>query len=69
MYVTMLGTGAAFADPDRAQSGILVTLDNGVRYMFDCGAGKIRPTCLGADFRAGRGFARNTRSTVRHARA
>ena len=35
MYVTMLGTGAAFADPDRAQSGILVTLDNGVRYMFD----------------------------------
>ena len=42
MYVTMLGTGAAFADPDRAQSGILVTLDNGARYMFDCGAGTVR---------------------------
>jgi ribonuclease Z len=42
MYVTMLGTGAAFADPDRAQSGILVTLDNGTRYMFDCGAGTVR---------------------------
>ncbi len=42
MYVTMLGTGAAFADPDRAQSGILVTLDNGGRYLFDCGAGTVR---------------------------
>jgi len=42
MYITMLGTGAAFADPDRAQSGILVTLDNGARYMFDCGAGTVR---------------------------
>ncbi|MDA0239779.1 MAG: MBL fold metallo-hydrolase [Proteobacteria bacterium] len=39
MRVTMLGTGAAFVDPDRAQSGILVTLDNGTHYMFDCGAG------------------------------
>ena len=35
----MLGTGAAFPDPDRAQSGILVTLDNGATYLFDCGAG------------------------------
>ena len=24
MRITMLGTGAAFVDPDRAQSGILV---------------------------------------------
>lgn len=39
MRITMLGTGAAFVDPDRAQSGILVTLDNGAQYMFDCGAG------------------------------
>jgi ribonuclease Z len=35
----MLGTGAAFPDPDRAQSGILVKLENGAQYMFDCGAG------------------------------
>ena len=42
MYVTMLGTGAPFPDPDRAQSGILVTLENGARYMFDCGAGTVR---------------------------
>lgn len=42
MRVTMLGTGAAFADPDRAQSGILVTLDSGTNYLFDCGAGITR---------------------------
>jgi ribonuclease Z len=41
MKIDMLGTGAAFVDPDRAQSGILVTLDNGTKYMFDCGAGTI----------------------------
>jgi ribonuclease Z len=40
--VTMLGTGAAFADPDRAQSGILITLENGRNYLFDCGAGITR---------------------------
>ncbi len=39
MRIDMLGTGAALVDPDRAQSGILVTLDNGAKYMFDCGAG------------------------------
>lgn len=38
----MLGTSAAFPDPDRAQSGILVTLDNGRHYLFDCGAGIVR---------------------------
>lgn len=38
----MLGTGAAFVDPDRAQSGVLVTLDNGRHYLFDCGAGVVR---------------------------
>lgn len=42
MRITMLGTGAAFVDPDRAQSGILVTLDNGRHYLFDCGAGVTR---------------------------
>ena len=42
MYVTMLGTGAPLPDPDRAQSGILVTLENGARYMFDCGNGTVR---------------------------
>ena len=39
MRITMLGTGAAFPDPDRAQSGILLTLENGRHYLFDCGAG------------------------------
>jgi len=38
----MLGTGAAFVDPDRAQSGVLFTLDNGRHYLFDCGAGVVR---------------------------
>ena len=38
----MLGTGAALADPDRAQSSILVTLDNGRNYLFDCGEGATR---------------------------
>ena len=42
MRITMLGTGAAFVDPDRAQSGILVTLDNGRHYLSDCGAGITR---------------------------
>lgn len=42
MKVTLLGTGAAFADPDRAQSGILITLDSGRHYLFDCGAGITR---------------------------
>lgn len=42
MRITMLGTGAAFVDPDRAQSGILVTLANGRHYLFDCGAGITR---------------------------
>lgn len=42
MRITMLGTGAAFVDPDRAQSGVLVTLGNGRHYLFDCGAGITR---------------------------
>lgn len=40
--ITMLGTGAALPDPDRAQSSILVTLDNGKNYLFDCGEGSTR---------------------------
>jgi len=39
MKITMLGTGAALLDPDRAQSGILISLANGTHYLFDCGAG------------------------------
>src|SRR5690606_17647664 len=42
MKITMLGTGAALPDPDRAQSSILVTLDNGKNYLFDCGEGSTR---------------------------
>lgn len=42
MRILMLGTGAALADPDRAQSSILVTLDNGRNYLFDCGEGATR---------------------------
>lgn len=42
MKITFLGTGAALADPDRCQSSILVTLDNGRHYLFDCGEGATR---------------------------
>lgn len=42
MRIVLLGTGAALADPDRAQSSILVTLDNGRNYLFDCGEGATR---------------------------
>jgi ribonuclease Z len=42
LKITMLGTGAAFVDPDRAQSGVLVTLENGAHYLLDCGAGIVR---------------------------
>ncbi|TEA74011.1 MBL fold metallo-hydrolase [Allopusillimonas soli] len=42
MRITMLGTGAALPDPDRAQSSILVTLDNGRNFLFDCGEGSTR---------------------------
>jgi len=42
MKITMLGTGAALPDPDRNQSSILVTLENGKNYLFDCGEGATR---------------------------
>lgn len=42
MKITFLGTGAALADPDRCQSSILLTLDNGRHYLFDCGEGATR---------------------------
>jgi ribonuclease Z len=42
MRILMLGTGAALADPDRAQSSILVTLENGRNFLFDCGEGATR---------------------------
>ena len=36
--VTMLGTGAALADPDRGHSSILVTV-RGQHYLLDVGHG------------------------------
>lgn len=42
MKITFLGTGAALPDPDRAQSAILLTLDQGRHYLFDCGHGATR---------------------------
>lgn len=42
LKITMLGTGAALPDPDRAQSSILITLNNGKNYLFDCGEGSTR---------------------------
>jgi ribonuclease Z len=42
LRILMLGTGAAMPDPDRTQTAILVTLDNGRHYMFDCGHGATR---------------------------
>lgn len=42
MKITLLGTAAALPDPDRNQSAILVTLDNGKNYLFDCGEGATR---------------------------
>lgn len=42
MKITFLGTGAAFPDPLRGQSGILLTLANGRHFLFDCGAGTTR---------------------------
>lgn len=38
MRIIMLGTGAALPDPDRCQSGILLTV-RGRHYLFDCGHG------------------------------
>jgi ribonuclease Z len=42
MRITFLGSAAALADPDRAQSAVLVTLGNGSHYLFDCGEGATR---------------------------
>lgn len=42
MKITLLGTGAALADPDRCQSSILITLENGRNFLFDCGEGATR---------------------------
>lgn len=42
MRIVLLGTGAALADPDRCQSSILVTLDSGRNFLFDCGEGATR---------------------------
>ena len=42
MKITLLGTGAALPDPDRAQTGILLTLANGRNFLLDCGEGVTR---------------------------
>jgi ribonuclease Z len=42
LRILMLGTGAALPDPDRNHSAILVTLDCGRHYLFDCGHGATR---------------------------
>lgn len=42
MKIIMLGTGAALPDPDRCQTSILITLDNGEHYLLDCGHGATR---------------------------
>jgi ribonuclease Z len=42
MRITFLGSSAALADPDRCQTSIIITLDNGRSYMFDCGEGATR---------------------------
>ena len=50
MNITFLGTGAAFPDPLRGQSGILLTLSNGRHFLFDCGAGTTRQlVCAGVN--------------------
>jgi ribonuclease Z len=42
MRVLFLGTGAALADPDRAHTATLITLNSGAQYLFDCGEGATR---------------------------
>lgn len=50
MKVTFLGTGAAFPDPERGQSGILITLSNHRHFLLDCGSGTTRQlVCAGVD--------------------
>ncbi len=42
MHVTILGSAAALADPDRAHTGILLSLTNGRHVLIDCGHGATR---------------------------
>ena len=42
MRIVFLGSSAALADPDRAQSAVLITLDSGAHYLFACGEGATR---------------------------
>ncbi len=42
MRVVFLGTGAALPDPDRCHTAILMTLNNGRHFLFDCGHGATR---------------------------
>lgn len=42
MKVTVLGSGAALPDPDRAHSAYLITPEEGVHYLVDLGPGATR---------------------------
>lgn len=42
MKITLLGTGAALPAPERGQSAILLSLNSGKHYLFDCGEGATR---------------------------
>ena len=42
MKITMQGTGAALPDPERGQTAILLSLESGRHYLFDCGEGATR---------------------------
>lgn len=42
MRVLFLGTAAALADPNRAHTSTLITLETGAQYLFDCGEGATR---------------------------
>lgn len=47
MRITFLGSAAALADPERAQSAVLIELENGAKYLFDCGEGATRQMMKG----------------------
>jgi ribonuclease Z len=40
--LTLLGTGAALMDPDRAQTALLISVDDREHIMLDCGDGAVR---------------------------
>jgi ribonuclease Z len=42
MYVVILGSAAALADPDRCHTAILLSLNSGRKVLIDCGHGATR---------------------------